>query len=1193
MFFSRRRRKAKTQTTAAQRAFLRRFFRPTVEQLEERRLLTVNVTSNYDGLDISGTQGFVPPDTCGAAGPSSYVETVNQSVALFSPKDTGFTSVSDTLDHFYQTVGGLPATDSTSFLSDPIVVYDDQIQRFIVGDQDVDFSTHNSNFDVAVSKTSNPTDLTKNSWNFYQFNTTENGGSSNNTWDADYPGNFGYNADAFVFTLNMFAVGSQANHVQIVSVNSADLANGVAKPAAFTNDFNGFSLRPTAMHDAKPGDPMWLIQQDPNGNAIDVVEMGNVLSSTATFTLTALSVNPYNDVAFQPPLQPDGSAITFNVDSRILKSAEMKNLIVASHSVGNLNGIEDDAQWYEIDVSSGTPVLKDQGDVSAGPNTYLMYPGVDINAFGAIGMVFQQSGNDNANDFMSVYVTGRNSTDPAGTMDTPILVKAGDSINGDGREGDLTGINTDADGTFYAAAEYALGGSWGTEVVHFDTGGTLTISSINAPTNATEGINKTFTVAVFTDTDLTQTAKDFTVTVSWGDGTTSTFTNGAGITSDGNGQFEIAGTHAYLDEGSGLSVSVLIQDSNNVTTSAVSSLFQVADAPLALTSVNSPPRGLTEGQSTGTFTVATFTDANVNAPVSDFTALIKWGDGTTSTVDYTDGISGSGGNFVVQASHIYDEVINPTVVSIKITDEGRATVSGTSSSTFTVADAPLTLKAINPPPTGLTEGQDSGLFTVATFTDGYTASTASDFTAFIKWGDGSTSVLTASSGISGSGGNYVVQASHTFLEEITTPTVLSVQIFDDGGASLSAKSSPFTVADAPLGNLSISLTSLTEGAGTGVITVATFHDTALGSDATDFTTTISWGDGTSTQGSVVYLGTAGDFAVMASHTYTDETTGPIAVSVQITDHGAPTLSGSVTLTVADAPLSNLTITGAGPTEGSGTGTFTLATFQDANLGATAADFTANISWGDGTSSRATVVSAGSAGTFALLASHTYADESAGPVTLTVQVLDDGGSSISGTLTLTVADASLTMTVVNAPPVLPTEGISTGPFTVATFTDGNLLAPLTDFTAIIQWGDGTTSTITNAGGGITGSAGIYNVVATHTYAEQTATAVALSVQILDEGGASVSGQSSAFTVADAPLSITKVKTPGSALTEGQSTGTFTVATFTDANVNAPLTDFTAIIAWGMAAPRQSPAPAAASPARPETTTSWPPTPMRSC
>ena len=114
----------------------------------------------------------MPPDTSGAAGPSAYVETVNQSVALYTSKATGAGAVTDSLSHFLFTTGGLTRADSGSGLSDPVVTYDEQIGRFIVGDQDVNFNTHVSAFDLAVSKTNNPTTLSAADWTFYKITTT-------------------------------------------------------------------------------------------------------------------------------------------------------------------------------------------------------------------------------------------------------------------------------------------------------------------------------------------------------------------------------------------------------------------------------------------------------------------------------------------------------------------------------------------------------------------------------------------------------------------------------------------------------------------------------------------------------------------------------------------------------------------------------------------------------------------------------------------------------------------------------------------------------------------------------------------------------------------------------------------------------------------------------------------------------------
>ena len=64
-----------------------------VEALENRIVLSVSILNNgasgYAALSFNQSGGYVPPDTYGAAGPSAYVETVNQSVALYSTKSTG------------------------------------------------------------------------------------------------------------------------------------------------------------------------------------------------------------------------------------------------------------------------------------------------------------------------------------------------------------------------------------------------------------------------------------------------------------------------------------------------------------------------------------------------------------------------------------------------------------------------------------------------------------------------------------------------------------------------------------------------------------------------------------------------------------------------------------------------------------------------------------------------------------------------------------------------------------------------------------------------------------------------------------------------------------------------------------------------------------------------------------------------
>src|SRR5438132_3878375 len=100
--------------TRSQRSWLR------LELLEDRMVpsVTIAATNNsgqgYAALDFNQSGGYVPPDTCGAAGPTNYVETVNQTVAIYSPKATGATATTSSLSTFWFTTGRLAHADSGS-----------------------------------------------------------------------------------------------------------------------------------------------------------------------------------------------------------------------------------------------------------------------------------------------------------------------------------------------------------------------------------------------------------------------------------------------------------------------------------------------------------------------------------------------------------------------------------------------------------------------------------------------------------------------------------------------------------------------------------------------------------------------------------------------------------------------------------------------------------------------------------------------------------------------------------------------------------------------------------------------------------------------------------------------------------------------------------------------------------------------
>jgi hypothetical protein len=371
-----------------------------------------------------------------------------------------------------------------------------------------------------------------------------------------------------------------------------------------------------------------------------------------------------------------------------------------------------------------------------------------------------------------------------------------------------------------------------------------------------------------------------------------------------------------------------------------------------------------------------------------------------------------------------------------------------------------------------TEGNSfSGV--VATFGDGNPAAQSLDYSAVIAWGDGSTSAGTVSAN---PGGGWQVTGTHAYAEEGSYAPVVTVgSVF---GASATATGTA-TVSDAALTTTDPAI-SATEGSTFNPV-VATFSDGNPGGPAADYTATITWGDG-STSAGTVSASAGGGWQVTGTHAYAEEGSYNVVVSIQ--DVGGSSVTTTVAVAVQDATFS-ATGVAVNATEGSTFGGV-VATLSDANPGAPASDYTATITWGDGSTSAGTV-SACAGGGWQVSGSHSYAEE--GSYTAVVSIRDVGGTTATVSDTAHVQDGALTAkgVAVSAAKGSAVSGV------VATFTDANPGAPPTDYSATIAWGDGSTSTGTvsaAAGGG-------WQVSSSHTYAKKGSYTVSVSIQ--DLGG----------------------------------------------------------------------------------------------
>src|SRR5215471_3023927 len=132
-----------------------------------------------------------------------------------------------------------------------------------------------------------------------------------------------------------------------------------------------------------------------------------------------------------------------------------------------------------------------------------------------------------------------------------------------------------------ASIAFFAGASW-----MFSTHAAI-ISPSGAALSCTESVNCSAVVAIFTSNDpMPQLAANYSATINWDDGSTSTGT----ITSNGSGGFNVSGGHTYSEEGT-FQIAVVIHDSVDNSQSTVNGSATVADAPLSQFSLASlgPP----------------------------------------------------------------------------------------------------------------------------------------------------------------------------------------------------------------------------------------------------------------------------------------------------------------------------------------------------------------------------------------------------------------------------------------------------------------------------------------------------------------------------------------------------------------------------------------------------------------------------
>ena len=178
--------------------------------------------------------------------------------------------------------------------------------------------------------------------------------------------------------------------------------------------------------------------------------------------------------------------------------------------------------------------------------------------------------------------------------------------------------------------------------------------------SATEG--SAFNGVVATGTAY-GTTTPLSVSISWGDGSSSMIS----LTPATDGSYSVSASHTYAEEGQD-TIIITVSDGSGHSAST-SSAATVSDAALTLTLFVARPLGHRLARLT-----AIFSDADPAGQVSDYTATIRWGDGTTSKVKVVNNPFGQG--FALAALHRYAKK-GTYSVTLTVTDQGGSQLTKT------------------------------------------------------------------------------------------------------------------------------------------------------------------------------------------------------------------------------------------------------------------------------------------------------------------------------------------------------------------------------------------------------------------------------------------------------------------------------------------------------------------------------------
>ena len=444
-----------------------------------------------------------------------------------------------------------------------------------------------------------------------------------------------------------------------------------------------------------------------------------------------------------------------------------------------------------------------------------------------------------------------------------------------------------------------------------------------------------------------------------------------------------------------------------------------------------------------------------------------------------------------------------------------------------------------------TENSTPANQTLATFTDPAGADLLNNYSANIDWGDGTSAtggeiVLDTETQI------FTVSGKHVYTDEGTYAIHVTLH---HGAANDVTVASTATVCDPSVIGAGGFTYTATEGGSPLSQTVATFTDPAGAESLKNYSADIDWGDGASaTSGVIAVNAVTHVFTVSGLHAYTDE--GTFAMHVTLHHGTANDVTVASTATVSDPSVIGVGGFTYKATEGGAPLSQTVATFTDPAGAESLKNYSADVNWGDGTSTTSGVISVNAVThVFTVTGLHAYTDE--GTFTMHVTLRHGTANDVTVASTATVSDPA----VIGAGGFTykATVGGASTSQTVATFTDPAGAESLKNYSADVNWGDGTSPT--SGVIAVNSQTHVFTVTGQHAYANGGTFAIHVT---LHHGTASDVTETNTANVSSASA----IALSGTAVNgfEFSPLVNVVVATFTASGTPSTNT-FSATIGWG--------------------------------